>query len=163
MSNPGTISLSSINVGDTVKFNVPGVHYVTAEVAEIVPLQDGGLRKRLFMDARGNPLNLYPDGGTDATLIKAGPPTEEENRGERRYAEEFNKFSSKPNGSMYMLSSHKSTGTILIKISENMWMYYDYSGYGGYEAFSMLPEQAFSYCWDSVDYIFFADEMEVKL
>ena len=156
------ISLNEIEVGDVVEFSSPGLNPVSGEVAGIENLQPGGMRKRIFMDAEGTLLNPRPDGGTDAHLIRKGPPSQEELDKERKTAEAFQKFNSQPAGSMYMLSSHKSTGTVLIKISDKEWIYYDYSGYGGYDAYRMLPDQAFQDCWDSHDCIFFADEMDVS-
>jgi hypothetical protein len=155
------IRLTEIRVGDVVEFSSPGLDPVVGKVAEIVPLH-GGYRKSMFMDAEGTLLNPKPDGGTDAFLVEKGPLSPEEIEHQLKYDEGFEKFSTKPAGSMYMLSSHKSTGTILIKISDKTWIYYDYSGYGGYESYTMSAEQAFSNCWDSTDAIFWADEMEVK-
>jgi hypothetical protein len=158
--------LSDIRIGDRVDFATPGAGTITGTVAEI---RKGGqtfpTRSRVFLDADQTVLNRYPDAGTDVTILTQGPPsppTPEEAELQRKYNEEFGKFDAKPVGSMYMLSSHKSTGTVLIKISDTRWVYYDYSGYGGYDAYTMGNEEAFNYCYDSIDGYFFADEMEVS-
>lgn len=156
------IDLRDIKVGDTVEFTSPGLNPVIGKIAQIDPLVPGGLRRSIFMDAAGTLLNPRPDGGTDAFLIEKGPPSPEDIEHQRKYDEAFEQFNRKPVGSMYMLSSHKSTGTVLIKISDKKWVYYDYSGYGGYDAWTMLTEEAFAHCWDDSDAIFWADEMEVS-
>lgn len=154
--------LSDIRVGDRVSFTTPGAGTITGTVAEIRDNNPTFLRSQVFLDADQTVLNRYPDGGTDVTILTKGPPTPEETELQRKYADEFQKFDSKPVGSMYMLSSHKSTGTVLIKISDTRWVYYDYSGYGGYDAYTMGNEEAFNYCYDTIDGYFFADEMEVS-
>lgn len=153
-----------VKVGDEVSFFTPGAGAVTGVVSEILPSQQAfPLRSRIFIDADRNVLNLYPDGGTDVRIITKAPPSPEDIAYQKKENEAFEEFKSKPNGSGYMLYSHKSTGTVLIKIGEYEWLHYDYSGYGGYEAHVIGHEEAFfSHLWDEEEAEITADELEVS-
>ncbi|UDL16624.1 hypothetical protein SEA_ATUIN_230 [Arthrobacter phage Atuin] len=146
--------LSDVRLGDAVIFSTPGAGFRHGVVAKIEDSSGTSFpsRTRIFLTAEGDILNPYPDGGTDVQIVTKGPkpePTPEDIAYQKKMDAAYQEMMDLPNGSGYMLYSHKSTGTVVIKISESQWLHYDYSGYGGYEAYMMNPDEVFySYLWD---------------
>lgn len=167
MTNTHKDKIYNVKVGDYVSFFSPGAGAVVGIVDDILPSQqDFPMRSRIFLDSDRNVLNPYPDAGTDVKILTEGPkppPSPEDIAYQKKEDEAFEEFKAKPNGSGYMLYSHKSTGTVLIKVGEYEWLHYDYSGYGGYEAHVIGQDEAFfSYLWDEEEAEITADELEVS-